>query len=95
MANFTPWSRLDSSELQPPPAHEVRSVLVIGAGSSGLVAAKHLRDAGFAVEVLEKDTEIGGAFVTKAYDDGKLVSSKYLTASQICARRAPTRRTYR
>ena len=77
---FTPWSRLDASELQPPPAHEVRSVLVIGAGSSGLVAAKHLRDAGFAVEVLEKDTQIGGAFVTKAYDDGKLVSSKYLTA---------------
>ena len=79
-ARLTPWSRLDASELQPPPAHEVRSVLVIGAGSSGLVAAKHLRDAGFAVEVLEKDAEIGGAFVTKAYDDGKLVSSKYLTA---------------
>ena len=53
---------------------------IIGAGSSGLVACKHLRDAGFQVEVLEKGSDIGGAFVSKAYDDGGLVSSKYLTA---------------
>ena len=59
--NLTPWSRLSASDVHPPPAHEIRSVVVIGAGSSGLVAAKHLRDAGFVVEVLEKDAEIGGA----------------------------------
>jgi hypothetical protein len=58
----------------------VRTVCVIGAGSSGLVSAKHLRDAGYQVTVLEKSTIVGGAFVSKAYDDSHLVSSCYLTA---------------
>ena len=75
LAPPTPWSRLDGSEKSPPLAH-VRSICVIGAGSSGLVAAKHLRDAGYSVTVFEKAAAIGGAFVTKAYDDARLVSSK-------------------
>lgn len=58
----------------------MRSVCIIGAGSSGLVAAKHLRDAGFQVTILERSRAIGGAFVSKAYDDSRLVSSTYLTA---------------
>ena len=33
---------------------------VVGAGSSGLVAARHLRDAGFAVTVYERDEDLGG-----------------------------------
>ena len=75
--SFTPFSRIATGTK---PASEVRSVCIIGAGSSGLVACKHLRDAGFEVEVLEKGSGIGGAFVSKTYDDGGLVSSKYLTA---------------
>lgn len=75
---FTPWSRLgaapDGVDLG------VRSVVVIGAGASGLCAAKFLRDEGFSVTVLERTSEIGGAFVHKAYDGSRLVSSKYLTA---------------
>ena len=77
MSSFTPFSRVATGSK---PASEVRSVCIIGAGSSGLVACKHLRDAGYEVEVLEKGSGIGGAFVSKTYDDGGLVSSKYLTA---------------
>lgn len=47
----TPWSRLSTAAPTQPPAG-VRTVLVIGAGPSGLVAAKHLRDAGFTVSVV-------------------------------------------
>ncbi len=79
-SSFTPWSRLVGGESPPPSAHPVRSVCVIGAGSSGLVAARHLAAAGFEVSVYEKDNFIGGTFVTKAYDDAGLVSSKFLTA---------------
>ena len=76
--SFTPYSRIATGTK--PASSEVRTVCIIGAGSSGLVACKHLRDAGFDVEVLEKGSGIGGAFVSKTYDDGALVSSKYLTA---------------
>lgn len=78
MSSATPWSRLSGSETLP--AEQVRSVCIIGAGSSGLVSAKHLRDAGYQVTVLEKSPTLGGAFVSKAYDDSHLVSSCYLTA---------------
>ena len=56
-----------------------KRIAVIGAGPSGLVAAKHLTAAGYKVTVYEKSSSIGGTFVHKAYDDGRLVSSKYLT----------------
>ena len=74
----TPWSRLGvvaSSEEVP-----VQTVCVIGAGSSGLVAAKHLRDAGYTVTIVERTDALGGTFLHKAYDDSRLVSSKYLTS---------------
>ena len=38
-----------------------------------------MQDAGFTVLVLEKSASIGGTFVHKAYDDARLVSSKFLT----------------
>ena len=77
----TPWSRLGPAEDDdPPPLPAGGSIAIIGAGSSGLVAAKHLRDAGYEVEVYEKSDSIGGAFLHKAYDEARLVSSKYLTS---------------
>eukprot|EP00966_Prymnesium_polylepis_P306841 7090610-Prymnesium_polylepis.1 len=50
-ARTTPWSRL-SAAAAPREALPVRTICVIGAGPSGLVAAKHLRDAGYTVWVL-------------------------------------------
>lgn len=56
-----------------------RRVAVIGAGPSGLVACKLLRDEGYLPIILEGGHAIGGTFVNKAYDKLSLVSSKYLT----------------
>jgi hypothetical protein len=42
--------------------------VVIGAGPSGLVAAKHLRDRGWEVVVFEAEQDIGGTFRYRAYE---------------------------
>lgn len=47
-----------------PSAHCVRDVVVVGAGHNGLVAACYLARAGLDVEVVERDTVIGGAVST-------------------------------
>ena len=57
-----------------------RRVVVIGAGPSGLVAAKFLRDAGHEVRIIEGESDLGGTFRYRAYDHAVHVSSKYLTA---------------
>ena len=63
----------------PTPTMAGRRVAVIGAGPSGLVACKLLRDEGYLPIILEGGHAIGGTFVNKAYDKLSLVSSKYLT----------------
>jgi len=55
-------------------------VVIIGAGPSGIVALKTLREHHFDAILLEATGDIGGAFKHKAYDNGRLVSSKYITA---------------
>src|SRR5918911_282689 len=42
---------------------ELPTACVIGAGSSGIAAAKKLRDAGIHVEVFEKSDRVGGNWV--------------------------------
>ena len=59
---------------------ERRKVLVIGAGPSGLVALKTLRENGYDAVCIESSSVIGGTFASKSYDGGALVSSKYITA---------------
>mmetsp|Transcript_868 Transcript_868/g.1968 ORF Transcript_868/g.1968 Transcript_868/m.1968 type:complete len:574 (+) Transcript_868:73-1794(+) len=54
-------------------------VLVIGAGASGLVTAKTLKEAGHDVSIVEVGSKIGGTFENKAYKDAQMVSSKHLT----------------
>tara|TARA_R110002050_G_scaffold252759_1_gene391005 strand:- start:499 stop:672 length:174 start_codon:yes stop_codon:yes gene_type:complete len=41
---------------------EVKSVLVIGSGPSALVAVKTLKEAGYGVEAITDDTQVGGTF---------------------------------
>jgi len=77
-SQFTPWNRVGDGETLP--AEDVRSVCVIGAGASGLVAAKYLKEAGYKVTIVEQAQAIGGVFDSRTYDDARLVSSTYLTA---------------
>ena len=59
---------------------QLRRVAVIGAGPSGLVCAKYLRDEGIEVQVFETEADVGGTFRYRAYDGATQVSSKYMTA---------------
>ena len=57
---------------------------VIGAGSSGLTAAKNLREHGFAVDVYEREDDVGGnwnigAENSRVYNSTHLISSKPFT----------------
>mmetsp|Transcript_102884 Transcript_102884/g.193516 ORF Transcript_102884/g.193516 Transcript_102884/m.193516 type:complete len:569 (+) Transcript_102884:57-1763(+) len=54
-------------------------VLVIGAGASGLVTAKYLKQRGHDVSIVEASNSIGGTFENKRYKDAQMVSSKHLT----------------
>jgi cation diffusion facilitator CzcD-associated flavoprotein CzcO len=58
--------------------------LVVGAGSSGLAAAKNLRHSGIGVDVLERQSEIGGNWCygkpnSRVYASTHTISSKRLT----------------
>ena len=56
---------------------------MIGTGPSGLCVAKHLIDhPGLftQVDIVEEGSQIGGTFRNKSYEDGKMVSSTYITA---------------
>jgi dimethylaniline monooxygenase (N-oxide forming) len=54
-------------------------VLVVGAGASGLVTAKVLRERGHGVVCVEAGSGVGGTFENKRYANSRMVSSKYLT----------------
>jgi thioredoxin reductase len=59
-------------------------VLVIGAGSSGLTAAKNLRERGASVDVVEREDDVGGnwnaaAASSRVYASTHMISSKPFT----------------
>ena len=59
-------------------------VLVLGAGSSGLAAAKNLRERGLAVDVVEREPHLGGNWniegsASRVYESTRMISSKPFT----------------
>ena len=58
----TPWCVVtpDAASADTLPGADVKEIAVIGAGPSGLVAAKHLTAAGYKVTIYEKSSSIGG-----------------------------------
>ncbi len=59
-------------------------VCVVGAGSSGLAAAKNLLEGGFEVDVIERDAELGGNWNygrpgSRVYRSTRMISSKSFT----------------
>lgn len=53
------------------PVETAKNVMVIGAGTAGLIAAKTAAQRGHKVTVFKKDTHVGGAFWVAAYPMGK------------------------
>jgi cation diffusion facilitator CzcD-associated flavoprotein CzcO len=69
---------------QPSPAAHAEKFCILGAGSSGLAAAKNFRAAGIPFDCLEREEDIGGnwnfgAPSSRVYASTHLVSSKRLT----------------
>lgn len=69
---------------QPPSAAHAEKFCILGAGSSGLAAAKNFRAAGLAFDCLERQDDIGGNWyfgsaASRVYASTHLVSSKRLT----------------
>lgn len=65
-------------------ADKTSTVCVVGAGSSGLTVAKNLREHGLAVEVFEREDDLGGnwyidASGSRVYESVRLISSKPFT----------------
>ncbi|KAL2883320.1 hypothetical protein SGCOL_000999 [Colletotrichum sp. CLE4] len=80
-------SQTATSEREAGPVTKAIRVAIIGAGASGLVTAKYLRQArqyfgvpDVEVRVFEKEDGVGGVCKYKAYEEAEMVSSKYLTA---------------
>ena len=62
----------------------VDRVCVLGAGSSGLAAAKNLKEQGFAVDILEREDDLGGNWNyckpnARVYRSTRMISSKRFT----------------
>jgi dimethylaniline monooxygenase (N-oxide forming) / hypotaurine monooxygenase len=56
-----------------------KTAIVIGAGSAGLIAAKELKEKGFEVKILDKNSEIGGIWTSLPWKSYTLTSSKWVT----------------
>jgi len=74
---------MSSKQTSASPSASIQKALVIGAGPSGCVAAKYLLSSTnphYNVTIIEASDTIGGTFINKAYDNTRLVSSKFITS---------------
>ncbi|MDJ0515250.1 MAG: NAD(P)-binding domain-containing protein [Trichodesmium sp. MO_231.B1] len=58
---------------------ETKRAIVVGAGSSGLIAAKELSDIGLDLTILEKEATLGGVWHKYCWKTSTLTSSKWMT----------------
>ncbi len=58
---------------------ETKRAIVVGAGSSGLIAAKELLDIGLDLTILEKEATLGGVWHKYCWKTSTLTSSKWMT----------------
>lgn len=67
---------------------ERRDVLVVGAGLTGLTAAREVRDAGFSVQVVDKGRSVGGRLATRRIGQGRADhGAQFFTAESPAFRR--------
>lgn len=59
------------------PGHRSVSVVVIGAGLSGIIAGHRLRQAGVTFTILEKNSEVGGTWWENTYPGCRLDTANY------------------
>jgi 4-hydroxyacetophenone monooxygenase len=74
----------------PAPAERDPTVLVVGAGVSGICAAIKLRDAGFHVEVAEKEADLGGTWGANRYPGCGVDTPSHLYSYSFAPHRWPT-----
>lgn len=56
-----------------------KKALIVGAGSAGLIAAKELKDKGFNIRIIDKQSAIGGIWKSVAWKGFTLTSSRWVT----------------
>lgn len=58
---------------------ETKRAIVVGAGSSGIIAAKEILDTGLDLTILEKEASLGGVWHKYCWKTSTLTSSKWMT----------------
>ena len=55
----------------------MKNVCIIGFGVSGMASARHCISKGYTIKILEKESNIGGVWLTKTYPHVRLQTTKH------------------
>ena len=55
----------------------MKTVCIIGFGVSGMASARHCISKGYTIKILEKESNIGGVWLTKTYPHVRLQTTKH------------------